>query len=231
MWFWIRNLHKNIQLMLKFLIGPVLVLHFSYYTLMTFLLMLSADDITLYSTCDQTSDLWQHLELVSELESDLHDTVDWSRKWFVDFNNGKTQLVLFEWSNNTGAIDKKMEGFSWGFSWANLSFKMLGLTFSSKLDYGCYIISIAKTAYKKIGALICSAKFLSPERNLFLYLNKGRSFCTSINLQYDHVWDTAVMSGLVLLVYHLQDCWSITCCLSWTLGSSSKCSQLNKSFL
>ena len=24
----------------------------------------------------------------------------------------------------------------------------------------------------------------------------------------------------------MQDCWSFTCCLSWTLGSSSKCSQL-----
>ena len=30
-------------------------------------------------------------------------------------------------------------------------FKMLGLTYSSKLDYGSYIISFAKTAFKKIG--------------------------------------------------------------------------------
>ena len=30
-----------------------------------------ADDTTLYSKCDQASDLWQQLELVSELESDL----------------------------------------------------------------------------------------------------------------------------------------------------------------
>ena len=33
-----------------------------------------------------------------------------------------------------------------------LSFKILGVTFSSKLDWGTYIISIAKTASKKIGA-------------------------------------------------------------------------------
>ena len=39
--FWMRNLHKNIQLMLVFLKGLFLVLHFSYYTLMTFLMMLS----------------------------------------------------------------------------------------------------------------------------------------------------------------------------------------------
>ena len=48
------------------------------------------------------------------------------------------------------------------------SFKMLELTFSSKLDWGSYIISIAKTASKKIRALICSMKFLSPEVTLYL---------------------------------------------------------------
>ena len=41
-------------------------------------------------------------------------------------------------------------------------FKMLDLTLSFKLDWGSYIISIAKTASKKIGALIRSMKFLSP---------------------------------------------------------------------
>ena len=51
-----------------------------------------ADDATLYSKCDQASDLWQQLELASERESDLRDTVDWARKWLVDFNAGKTQL-------------------------------------------------------------------------------------------------------------------------------------------
>ena len=37
---------------------------------------------------------------------------------------------------------------------------MMGLNFSSKLDWGSYIISIAKTASNKMGALICSMKFL-----------------------------------------------------------------------
>ena len=40
-WFWMESLHKNIQLMLEFLKAPFLVLHFSYYKLMTFLKMLS----------------------------------------------------------------------------------------------------------------------------------------------------------------------------------------------
>ena len=69
-----------------------------------------ADDATLYSKCDRASDLWQQLELASEFESDLRDTVDWGRKWFVDFNAGKTQLVSFDRSNNNGSIDVKRVG-------------------------------------------------------------------------------------------------------------------------
>ena len=66
-------------------------------------------DTTLYSKRDQASDLWQQLELAAELESDLQDTVDWVRKWLADFNAGKTQQVSFNQSNNTGAIDVKMD--------------------------------------------------------------------------------------------------------------------------
>ena len=125
-----------------------------------------ADDTTLYSKYDQASDLWQQLELASELESDLRDTVDLGRKWLVNFNAGKTQLVLFDRSKNTGAIDVKMNG---SVLEEKSSFKMLGLTFSSKLHWSSCIISIAKSASKKIGALICFMKFLSPDVALYLY--------------------------------------------------------------
>ena len=123
-----------------------------------------ADDTTLYSKCDQVSDPWQELELASELESDLPDTVDWDRKWLADFSAGKTQLVSFDRSNKTGAVDLKMDGFVLEVK----SFKMLGLTFSPKLDWGFYIISIAKTVSNKIAALILSMKFLSREVALYL---------------------------------------------------------------
>ena len=36
--------------------------------------------------------------------------MDWGKKWLVDFSVGKTQLVLFGWSNNNGSIDVKMDG-------------------------------------------------------------------------------------------------------------------------
>ena len=62
---------------------------------------------------------------------------------------------------------------------------MLRLTFSSKLDWrGSYIISIAKTASKKIGALIHCIKFLSPEVALYLYkstIHRCMEYCC-------HIW-------------------------------------------
>ena len=39
-----------------------------------------ADNTTLYSNCDQASDLWRQLELASEYESDLQDTMDFGKK-------------------------------------------------------------------------------------------------------------------------------------------------------
>ena len=69
---------------------------------------------------------------------------------------------------------------------------MLGLTLSSKLDLGSYIIYIAKNASKKIGALICSMKFFSHEVALYLYKST--------------MYGTVVMVGLVLLVA-TWNCW------------------------
>ena len=40
-WFWMESHHKNVMLMREFLEAPFFVLHFSYYTLMNFLMMLS----------------------------------------------------------------------------------------------------------------------------------------------------------------------------------------------
>ena len=51
----------------------------------------------------------------------------------------------------------------------NSLFQMLGLTASSKMDCSSYITSIAKTASKKIGALILSMEFLCPEVAQYLY--------------------------------------------------------------
>ena len=65
-------------------------------------------------------------------------------------------MISFDQSNNNGSIDMKMDG---SVLEEKSSFKMLGLTFSSKLDWGSYIFSIAKTASRKIGALFYEVSF------------------------------------------------------------------------
>ena len=122
--------------------------------------------------------------MTAETESDLPDTVDRGKTRLVDFNAEKTQLVLF--AHNNGSIDVKMDG---SVLKEKSFFKMLGLTFSSKLDWGSYIISIAKSASKKIGVLI---------RSMHLFLL--RLLCISINLLYSHAWNTVVISRLLFLV-------------------------------
>ena len=146
------------------------------------------DDTTLYSKCSQESDLCQQLELSSELESDLRDTglgqevACWFQCW-------KTHLVLFHWSKNTGAIDVKMDGSVLKEKW---SLKMLSL-----LNW--------------IGALTLSLLLKLFPRKLepwfvpwsFFLL---RLLCISLALPNGHIWNTVVMSELVLLVAS-WNCW------------------------
>ena len=80
-------------------------------------------------------------------DADLRDTVNWGRKWLVDFNAGKTQQVSFDWSNNTGAIDVKMDG---SVLEEKSSFKMLGLSFSSKLDWALIVSLLLKRSPRKL---------------------------------------------------------------------------------
>ena len=75
------------------------------------------------------------------------------------------------------------------------SVKMLGLTFSSKLDWGSYIVSIAKIASEKIGASIRSMKFHSPEVALYLYKS---TICPFMEYCF-HIWAGAPSCYLELL--------------------------------
>ena len=88
-WFGLmRSLHKNIQLMLKFLKAPFssVIVPILFLLCITGLpddvirnIAIYTHDTTLYSKCDQASD--------------LQDPVNWGRKWLAGFNAGKTQLV------------------------------------------------------------------------------------------------------------------------------------------
>ena len=132
------------------------------------MILLSTLSVIRHLICDNNQSWILNLNLT-------HETLyARGRKWFADFNAGKTQFVLFLFqSNNSGAID--------------VNFKMLGLSLSSTFDRSSYIIYSAETASKKIGTLIRSMRVLSP-RLLFI----------SINLPYGLSQNTVVMSWLVL---------------------------------
>ena len=101
---------------------------------------------------------------------------------------------------------------------------MLGLTFYSKLDLSSYIISFAKTASKKIGALIRFMKFLSPEVALYLYKFSIRP-CMEY---YCRVWAGApvfsICKSLRVLqkVHQYRAPWLTDFCIIHTLSSAGK---------
>ena len=180
------SLHKNIQLMLEFPKAPFLVLNFSYYTLMTFLTMLSVILLPMLMILLSILCVIRHLICGNNLNWLLNLNLIYEallagvRSGFLTSMWGKLSWFCLS-SNNIGSIDVKMDG---SFLEEKSSFKMLGLTFCSKLDWGSYIISIAKTASKKIRALIGSVKFLSPEFALYFYkstIHPCMEYCC-------HVW-------------------------------------------
>ena len=73
---------------------------------------------------------------------------------------------------------------------------VIGLPFCSKLGWGSCIISIAETVSKKIGALIRSMKFLSPEVALYLYKSITRP-CMECCC---HVWAGASLKQIFMTV-------------------------------
>ena len=75
------------------------------------------------------------------------------------------------------------------------SFRMLGLDFSCKLDWGFYNNSFAKTVSEKVRALIRYVKFLFPEATLYLYKSTIQpcvEYCC-------HVWASSPSYYLELL--------------------------------
>ena len=122
----------------------VLVLRFSYYTLVAFLMLsviLPSLLMLLLSTRSLICDSSYSGLLNWIWPTWPRDTVDRDMKWLVDFNAEKTQIVSFGQSKSCSAIHMKIDG---SFFDEKLSFKMLGFSFSSKLDWRSWIVSIHK---------------------------------------------------------------------------------------
>ena len=183
-WFWMECIHKNIQLMLEFIKAQG-----SYYTLMTFLMMLSVIFLSMLIILLSIIIAIRDLICGNNFNWFLNLNLIYETLWVV-VRSGLLISMLGElrWFSLTSLITMVLLMWKWMCLKKKSSFKMLGLNFFSKLDWGSYIIPLAKTASKKIGALIPWSFFLL--RLLFI----------SINLRYVHLWNPVVTSGLVPLV-------------------------------
>ena len=110
-WFWMESLHKNIQLMLEFLKAPVLVLHFSCYTLLTFLTMLSVKLLSMLMILLSMLNLIRHLICGSNLDWLLNLNLIYETLW-TGVRSGLliSMLGKLSWSNINGSIDVKIDG-------------------------------------------------------------------------------------------------------------------------
>ena len=113
-WFWVGSLHKNIQIMLEFLMAPFFVLHFSYNILMTFLMMLSAIFLSMLMVLLSTLSVIRHLIcgsnsngllnfsliyeiLQSGIESDLLISMMEKLNWFRLIGLITLMLLIWKW--------------------------------------------------------------------------------------------------------------------------------------
>ena len=110
-WFWMESLHKNIQLMREFLKAPFLVLHFSFYTLMIFLMLsvillsmlmilLSILSVIGHLICGNNLNWLLNLNLICEtlwtgVRSDLLISMLGKLSWF--HLTGLITMVLLMW--------------------------------------------------------------------------------------------------------------------------------------
>ena len=138
-WFWMESPHNNIQLMLEFLKAPFLVLHFSYYTLMIFLMMLSVILLSMlmillsilivirYLICGNNLNWLLNLNLI-------YETLDWASSgllismlsWF--HLTGRITMVLLMWKWMGLFLKKNHLSRCWG--WPSLLNWIRALTLS-----------------------------------------------------------------------------------------------------
>ena len=133
-----------------------------------------ANDTAVYSMCSMASDLWQQLELTFEFES----------MWTGAEDRSGLLISILKKSNWFCWCENK-----WVCSWGKIIFWDAGLTFPSKFDGGLLLNLLFKLAPGKL------------ELWFFLWSSFHlRLLSISINLPYDHAWNTVVTSGLVPLV-------------------------------
>ena len=170
--------HKNIQLMLEFLKAPFLVLHFSDYTLMTFLRMLSMILLSMLMILLSILSVIGHLICGNNLN------------WLLNLNLIYNTL----WTRVRSGLLISMQGkLNW--------FCLTGL-----ITWFCWYENGWVSSWGKIHLLRCwgwpffeiGLHYLTLSLLLKLPPRK-KLLCISVNLRYAHIWNTVVTSGLMLL--------------------------------
>ena len=158
---------QEYMLMLAFFKAAFLVLCFSCITLIMLLMMLSVILLSmlviLLFTLHSLLFWFVATATIFQIKSDLQDLVNWDIKWLVYFN--VEWINLFRRSFGSSATDIKLNGSVHD---KKSCFKMLGFSFSSKLDWGSYIASISE-----IEIFIHFMKF--PSSEVAFYLDKSKS--------------------------------------------------------
>ena len=190
--FWMESLHKNIQLMLEFLKVPFLVLHFSYYTLMTFLMMLSVILLSMLMILLSVLSVIRHLICGNNLNWLLNLTLILEKLWTGEGSDLLISMLgKLNWLRLTGLITLVL-----------LMWKWMGLFLRKNHLLRCWgwLSLLNWTGVLTLSLLLkLPLRKLEPWFVLWSFFLR-RLLCISINLPYDHVWNTVVTSGLVPLV-------------------------------
>ena len=192
---------------LEFFKALFLVLHLSYNMLMTFLIL----------SVILTVNLWQHLELTLQTGVGRGLLISMLEKLYLLCLTDLITLLLLMGKWMCLFLKKNHLWRCWNF-----------LFFLNWIE--TLTLAPAKIASKEMETFVCSMNFFSPEVAFYIYNSTTRpciEYCS-------HVW-TGVPSCHLDYVMPateivMKDYWSLTCCLSWTLDWSSKCSQF-KPFL
>ena len=158
---------------------------------------------TLCSKCDQASDLCKQLELTSELESDWQDTVDWDKKWVVDFNAGKTQVVQtiitrsYAFFKSKMKIECKIFLFLFLIFWLSLSsshfqrIKFIKLFFTK---YKCKLVRVTMVA-THIQLTVSIVLWIIHHSSSYTYIMCKLSSCFNVKdkIDFEHNHDLQIV--------------------------------------
>ena len=135
--------------------------------------------------------------MAGSLELDLMGFVEWGEKWLVTFNATKTKLLSFNRRRCYDPCSISMNGKQLEES---DSLRLLGITFTPKLDWKSYVQSIAKQASQRVGSLFRSQRYLTKDALLYLYKTSIRpcmEYCS-------HLWSGAPKAGCLDLLDRVQ---------------------------